>query len=83
MPYYTSFQTLQEELRTYYLRSGERMQFQEAIASLQRKGKLLQTAPRPVFPDPLELRGPSLERYVDGLFFSVPPTHASEEHVEE
>lgn len=83
MPYYTSFQTLQEELRTYYLRSGERMQFQEAIASLQRKGKLLQTAPRPVFPDPLELRGPSLERYVDNLFFSVPPTHASEEHVEE
>ncbi len=83
MPYYTSFQMLQEELRSYYRRTGERLQFQEAIASLHRKGKLLPAAPKPKFPDPLELRGPSLESYVDGLFFSVPQSPGSAERVEE
>ena len=83
MPFYASFQELQKVLNSYYNQTGRRLQFQEAIARLRKQEKLLQASPAIVLPNPLEMRQGDFERFVDGLFFPVPPTLASVERVEE
>lgn len=83
MPWYASFHDLQEELSSFYKSTGKRMQFQEAIASLRRQNRLLQTAPELTVPDPFQMREFDFERYIDGLYFPIPPALASIERVEE
>lgn len=83
MPVYASFHDLQSELSSYYRSTGKRLQFQEAIEVLRKKGKLFQTPPAFAVPDPSRMLQIGFENYIDTLYFPVPPTQASIEHVEE
>ena len=83
MPYYTSFQQLQKELSSYYNRTGKRLQFQEAIGELRRQNLLSQTPPAVTVPNPFGMQEADFERYVDSLYFPVPPTLGTLERVEE
>ena len=83
MPFYASFQDLQKELSSSCNSTGKRLQFQEAIAQLQKHGRLLQAPPDITVPNPYEMRENDFERFVDSLYFPVPPKLASIERVEE
>ena len=82
MPYYASFCDLQKELTGYYQSTGLRLQFEEAIASLRRQGKLKQFPPS-LSQEPSEVEGAAFVRHVDRMWFPVPPVHATPERVEE
>ena len=83
MPWYASFHDLQEELSSFYNSTGKRMQFQEAVARLRQQNRLCQTAPELTVPDPFQMREFDFERYIDELYFPIPPALASIERVEE
>ena len=83
MPWYASFQDLQNELTSYYNSTGKRLQFQEAIEGLRRQNKLLQSPPVVEVPLSFDMTAGEFEKYVDKLYFPIPPTLASIEYVEE
>lgn len=83
MPYYASFHDLQGELSACFHSTGQRLQFEEAIVSLQQQGRLLLAPPEQPRPDLQAIGGPAFEAYVDGLYFPVPLSLASPEHVVE
>ena len=83
MPLYASFRNLQEVLTAYCRSTGNCLQFQEAIASLRRQGKLTQS-PSDYSDCRLHtMNTEEFEAFVDDLKFPVPPTMTSLERVEE
>ena len=84
MAYYCSFGDLQNELRSYYHRTGERLQFLEAVDRLYSKGILVNE--RPVSPTSFDAGSISVEEfenYTDGLYFCVSPTMSMHSRVSE
>ena len=83
MPFYASFRDLQQELTRSFQSTGQRIQFQEAIAALRRQGKITQNS-ADYSGHKLHLMSPDeFEAFVDDLCFPVPPALASPERVEE
>ena len=84
MSYYCSFGDLQNELRDYYRRTGDRIQFNEAIDRLYNKGMLLTSDPSV---DDKYTKGHAsldeFEKYVDGLYFVAYPSTALSSRVSE
>ena len=83
--YYTSFGTLQEELRSYYHRTGKRMQFIEAVDSLSAKG-LLSSSPAALSDSARmfgRMDGAEFNRVVDGIAVPVQPSGGLRDRVDE
>ena len=85
MPYYMTFGTLQAELKDYYKRTGNRLQFAEALDALQQQGKLLEARPPlPQVEAMISHADPaSFETVVERLAFPVNTSVSTGERVRE
>ena len=75
MSYYCTFGDLQNELRDYYRRTGDRIQFIEAVDNLYRKGALVTEIPagsNRYIAGAAQLE--DFEKLVDKMYFSVTPS---------
>ncbi|MBQ6314788.1 MAG: helix-turn-helix domain-containing protein [Mogibacterium sp.] len=84
MSYYCSFGDLQDELRSYYRKTGERLQFGEAIDRILAKGKLLQSNPNNKAE---HIHGHAsideFEKITDSMYFAVTPIELTHQVFEE
>lgn len=85
MPFYTSFGEVQAELKAHYSKTGERLQFQEALEALYRRGGLsAERPPQATLPSMIDHSDPeSFSALVDSLSFSIPPGIALTTQVQE
>ena len=84
MAYYSTFGSLQNELKSYYLSTGRRMQFNEAVDSLFSGGRLLTKRPPE---DNRKMIGQmdcgAFNSLVDGIAFQVHPSTELSRRVDE
>ena len=84
MSYYCTFGELQDELKNYYRKTGEKLQFNEAIERLYNSGRLQTERPEP---DHTYTSGhesiDEFEKITDGFYFPVVPQHEMYKKVSE
>jgi len=83
MASYVSLGDLQRELTECHRSTGHRLQFQDAIAALARKGKCLSSPAENIRRDLHNMSDDAFDAYVDGLTFPVPSASRSVDYVEE
>ena len=85
MPYFCTFGDVQSELRNHYRRTGDKIQFIEAIDALYKKGKLMTSRPdlnvSPVINDKTDSE--EFEKIVDKIVIRATPSIALSERVSE
>ena len=85
MPYYITYGEFQKQMKEYYLRTGNRMQFPEMSDYLYRKGLLKDTPPEA--PASKEMFGnmtdEEFDRIVDSLVLTLTPNQAVNSKVAE
>lgn len=84
MSYYCSFGDLQAELTGYYHRTGNKLQFHEAVDRLYNQGRLV--TERPVSHQPFTLGHASIDEYnafIDTIYFQVTPVSVMSQRVTE
>ena len=85
MAYFTTFGDLQQELSTYYHATGQRLQFNEAVDELYRKGKLSETPPSSEHNQRLfgHMKLGDFSRIVDSIVIPVTPSKRLTQRVNE
>lgn len=85
MAYFTTFGDLQQELSTYYHATGQRLQFNEAVDELYRKGNLSETPPSSEHNQRLfgHMKLGDFSRIVDSIVIPVTPSKRLTQRVNE
>lgn len=85
MPYFSTFGELQNKLRNHYRKTGEKIQFTEAVDELFHEGKLMTSRPdyqqKPIILDKASFA--EFEKQVDQIIIPVAPSIALSERVSE